>query len=138
MKPLPLALLAAALMVVESRSQTPTAKSAEVKWDRYTLREVTSMKALPVNLLTALGVGLPDVAGIADRDGKYNSTDVIMVDGPMRRFAVAGIDGVPRWSHMSMGAVAGTCRLFCFPTFTRRRWSNATGLCSRRRARFAH
>jgi hypothetical protein len=33
------------------------------------------------------------MGGIADRNGKYNATDVVFFSHPMRRFLIAGLDG---------------------------------------------
>jgi hypothetical protein len=56
--------------------------------------EAQSLRELPAGVQVLLGVGLgPDEGGIADRDGRFNATD-IMIDGvPERRFALGVVSG---------------------------------------------
>ncbi len=58
----------------------------------HTFREVRTLRALPPSVQAALGVGSPGPDGIAERDRRYNPTDVILDSNlPMRRFLVAGL-----------------------------------------------
>jgi len=56
--------------------------------------EAQSLRELPAGVQVLLGVGLaPDEGGIADRDGRFNASD-IMIDGvPGRRFALGVLKG---------------------------------------------
>jgi len=64
-----------------------------VDWSGHKLQQVTKLKDLPGSVQRALGVGVSGLQGIADVNGAYNSTDVVDTHLPMRRFAVAGVDG---------------------------------------------
>lgn len=66
---------------------------AHVEWAGHVLYEVKTLKALPQNLRTILGVEKTGLDGIADRDGRYNATDAVDPNLPWRRFIVAGMDG---------------------------------------------
>ena len=84
-----------AFTFAELRAQTATvsAKNQErVLWAGYALSEVRTLRELPSGIQAALGVGTPGLDGIADRNGKYNPTDVVDSSLPMRRFLVAGVD----------------------------------------------
>jgi hypothetical protein len=91
-----LLLACSTLILLQSCARTPEKieKPREaVEWAGHTFREVTTLSALPASLQAALGVGRPGLDGIADRGGRYNSTDVILDSNlPMRRFLVAGLD----------------------------------------------
>ena len=63
-----------------------------VAWEGHKFREVRSLSALPRSLQTTLDVGRAGLDGIADRDGKFNPTDVVDSSLPMRRFVVAGLE----------------------------------------------
>jgi hypothetical protein len=56
--------------------------------------EAQSLRELPAGVQVLLGVGLaPDEGGIADRDARFNPSD-IMIDGvPGRRFALGVLKG---------------------------------------------
>ncbi|WP_036172900.1 hypothetical protein [Massilia sp. 9096] len=56
--------------------------------------EAQSLRELPAGVQVLLGAGLaPDEGGIADRDGRFNPSD-IMIDGvPGRRFALGVLKG---------------------------------------------
>src|SRR5580658_6423295 len=89
-------LIYATFTLVGLCTQTPTvpAKSQErIQWAGHALSEVRTLQELPPDLQAVLGVGTPGMEGIADRNGKYNPTDVIDSSLPMRRFLVAGLDG---------------------------------------------
>ena len=64
-----------------------------VEWAGHIFHEVRNLKELPAGVQSALGVGKSGLDGIADHGGKYNPTDVILSDLPMRRFLFAGVDG---------------------------------------------
>jgi len=76
-------------MVFDSCSENPP---ATVEWSGHKLREVRSLSALPRNLQSTLDVGRSGLDGIADRDEKFNPTDVVDSRLPMRRFLVAGLE----------------------------------------------
>jgi hypothetical protein len=63
-----------------------------IEWAGHALREVRTLKDLPPGVQTVLDVGSPGLDGIADRNGKYNPTDVVDSRLPMRRFLIAGQD----------------------------------------------
>jgi len=75
------------MMLLDSCAET---KPESVQSAGHTLREVKSLRSLPSSLQTALGVGRLGLKGIADRNGKYNPTEAVDTDLPMRRFLVAG------------------------------------------------
>src|SRR5579872_1831801 len=77
-------------MLFDSCSEKP---SETVEWSGHKLRGVRSLSGLPRNLQTTLDLGRAGLDGIADRDGKFNPTDVVDSRLPMRRFLVAGLDG---------------------------------------------
>jgi hypothetical protein len=80
----------------ELRAQTATASAKNqerIQWAGYALSEVRTLRELPSGVQAVLGVGTPGLDGIADRNGKYNPTDVVDSSLPMRRFLVAGLDG---------------------------------------------
>src|SRR5579864_4414413 len=81
-------LICSALVLLESCAETPP---ENVEWFCHTLHEVRSLNALPPNLQMALGVGHSGLEGIADGNGKFNQTDVVDSELPMRRFLVAGL-----------------------------------------------
>jgi hypothetical protein len=67
------------------------AQAGTVDWQGNALKEVRTLGGLPPALQKALGVGGTGMAGIADRGGKFNSSDVIGDAMPTRRFLVAGL-----------------------------------------------
>jgi hypothetical protein len=75
-----------------SCTNKPSEPIREVRLADRTLHEVTTLRALPASVQKTIGVGKPGLEGIADRGDRYNSTDVILFNWPMRRFAVAGLD----------------------------------------------
>jgi hypothetical protein len=88
--------ICSAFTLVELCAQTPTAsaKSRErIHWAGHALSEVRTLRELPPDVQAVLGVGTPGMDGIADRNEKYNPTDVVDPSLPMRRFLVAGLDG---------------------------------------------
>jgi len=88
-------LAVSALVLLGSCSRTPAPPEQgreTVQWAGHTLREVRTLSALPQSIQAVLGVGNAGLAGIADRDGKYNVTDVVDSRLPMRRLLVAGVD----------------------------------------------
>ena len=58
---------------------------------RVQFSEARSLVNLPPEVNILLGKDLSGLAGIADRGGKYNPTDVVDSTLPMRRFALAAI-----------------------------------------------
>ncbi len=80
------------LILLQSCAKMPEKPQESVQWGGRILREVTTLSALPASLQAALGVGRPGLDGIADRGGRYNSTDVLDSNLPRRRFLVAGLD----------------------------------------------
>lgn len=84
-----------AFTFAELRAQTPSASATSqerIQWAGYALSEVRTLRELPPGIQAVLGVGTPGLNGIADRNGKYNATDVVDSSLPMRRFLVAGVD----------------------------------------------
>src|SRR6516225_5439714 len=72
--------------LVELCAQTPAAseKSHErIQWAGHALSEVRTLRKLPPAIQAVLGVGTPGMGGIADRNGKYNATDVVFFSHPM-------------------------------------------------------
>ena len=66
-------------------------KTDNVHWRGQNYKEVLSIFLLPNRLQEMIGVGRQGLEGIADRNEKFNVTDVIDPTLPMRRFAVAGL-----------------------------------------------
>ena len=60
-------------------------------WNEREFVEVGTLTALPPAIQDSLGVQRTGTAGIADRGGRFNTTDVIEPGLPMRRFVIAGI-----------------------------------------------
>jgi hypothetical protein len=56
------------------------------------LREARSLESLPTQVNSLLGRGRDGLEGIADRNGKFNVTDVVDDKLPMRRFVLAGFN----------------------------------------------
>jgi len=56
------------------------------------LSEVRTLKALPDEVNSLLGKAHAGLSGIADRDGRFNRTDVVDERLPMRRFVIAGLN----------------------------------------------
>ena len=82
-----------AAILGSSCAKPGTEKSQErIQWAGHELREVRSLRQLPPPVQMALGVGISGLEGIADRNGKYNPTDVVDSRLPMRRFLIAGVD----------------------------------------------
>jgi hypothetical protein len=54
------------------------------------LTEVRAIAGIPPEVYVLLGGGEKGLDGIADRGGKFNSTDVVDRALPMRRFVLAG------------------------------------------------
>jgi len=79
----------------ELPAQSPSASAMSqerIHWAGYVLSEVRTLRELPPGIQAVLGVGTSGLNGIADRNGKYNPTDVVDSSLPMRRFLVAGVD----------------------------------------------
>src|SRR5207253_9180264 len=62
----------AALVFLESCEPPPET----VRWAGHRLREVRTLRGLPVNIQSALGVGRAGRDGIADRNGRFNPSDI--------------------------------------------------------------
>jgi hypothetical protein len=61
-------------------------------WKGHDLAEVRTLAALPKPVQNNLLVKASGLEGIADRGGRFNVTDVVDADLPMRRFILAGTD----------------------------------------------
>jgi hypothetical protein len=64
---------------------------AEDRCNGAAVTEVRSLEALPNQLRQLLPSSTSGVDGMADRGGRFNATDVIVHDWPMRRFVLAAI-----------------------------------------------
>src|ERR1700722_19809418 len=64
---------------------------AEDRCSGVAITEVRSLKALPIQLRHLLPGATSGPDGIADRGGRFNVTDVIDHDLPMRRFVLAAV-----------------------------------------------
>jgi hypothetical protein len=83
----------AILLASCTKASTEAQKSQEkIQWAGHALREVRTLRELPPAVQAVLGVGTSGLEGIADRNGKYNPTDVVDSRLPMRRFVIAGLD----------------------------------------------
>ena len=113
--------------VVESCGQTPTtsAKSQEkIQWAGHALSEVRTLRKLPPAIQAVLGVGTPGMGGIADRNGKYNATDVVFFSHPMRRFLIAGLDGDTTLVAIERGGIGWNVEVSLFnKTAVERNWT---------------
>jgi hypothetical protein len=103
--------MCSALMLLASCTETPP---ESLEWAGHELREVRSLSALPSNVQTALGVGRPGLGGIADRNGKFNSTDVVDSKSPMRRLLVAGLEGNTALVALEHGGRSGWVEVALF------------------------
>jgi hypothetical protein len=65
--------------------------SAEDRCSGAAVTEVRSLDALPIQLRHLFPNSTTGVGGIADRGGRFNATDVIVHDLPMRRFVLAAV-----------------------------------------------
>ena len=64
---------------------------AEDRCSGAAVTEVRSLEALPNQLRHLFPSSTIGVDGIADRGGRFNATDVIAHDWPMRRFVIAAV-----------------------------------------------
>ena len=64
---------------------------AEDRCSGATVTEVRSLEALPIQLRRLFPSSTSGVDGIAERGGRFNATDVIVHDWPMRRFVMAAV-----------------------------------------------
>jgi hypothetical protein len=64
---------------------------AEDRCSGATVTEVRSLEALPIQLRHLFPSSTSGVDGIAERGGRFNATDVIVHDWPMRRFVMAAV-----------------------------------------------
>jgi hypothetical protein len=64
---------------------------AEDRCNGASVTEVRSLEALPNQLRHLLPSSTSGVDGMADRGGRFNATDVIVHDWPMRRFVLAAV-----------------------------------------------
>ena len=78
-----------ALLTLSSACQHRATPS--VAWEGREFVEVSSLTSLPVMIQDSLGAQRAGAEGIADRGGRFNTTDVIEPGLPMRRFVVAGL-----------------------------------------------
>jgi hypothetical protein len=65
--------------------------SAEDRCSGAAVTEARSLDALPKQLRHLFPSSTTGVDGIADRGGRFNATDVIVRDWPMRRFVLAAV-----------------------------------------------
>jgi hypothetical protein len=64
---------------------------AEDRCSGAAVTEVRSLEALSIQLRHLFPSSTSGVDGIADRGGRFNATDVIVHDWPMRRFVLAAV-----------------------------------------------
>lgn len=114
----------ALLILLAACAKTPvTADKGQesVEWAGHIFHEVRNLKELPAGVQSALGVGKSGLDGIADHGGKYNPTDVILSDLPMRRFLFAGLTVTRLWLQSNTAGRDGDWMSFSLITPTRRR-----------------
>jgi hypothetical protein len=85
-----------------------------VPWRGYALEEVRGLADLPKTIRSALGVDLPGTEGVADRGGRFNLTDVVFKDVPMRRLLAAGRQGDTWLVALERGGRAYSVEVFLF------------------------
>jgi hypothetical protein len=78
------------------------------------LIEARSLEALPPQLNSLLGRDRGDLEGIADRNGKFNVTDVVDNKLPMRRFVLAGLSASCAIVAVERGGRAHTYEVVAF------------------------
>ncbi|MBI3716064.1 MAG: hypothetical protein HY255_08740 [Betaproteobacteria bacterium] len=78
------------LSVALAASAEPEKISCVRDADGAMLAEIRSLAALPESVSELLGRNRTMFLSIADRNEKFNATDVVYQDRPMRRFALAG------------------------------------------------
>jgi hypothetical protein len=105
-------------------SAASTASQERVHWAGYALSEVRTLRELPSGIQAVLGVGTPGLDGIADRNGKYNPTDVVDTGLPMRRLLVAGLDANTTLVAIEHGGRGWRVEVTLFKNITvERRWT---------------
>ena len=92
------------------------------------LTEAHSLEILPAQLNSLLGRDRSGLEGIADRNGKFNVTDVVDNKLPMRRFVLAGLSASCAIVAVERGGRAHTYEVVAFEHINARwrvaqRWS---------------
>ena len=95
---------------------------------RTPLTEARSLETLPRQLNSVLGRDRGGLEGIADRNGKFNVTDVVDDKLPMRRFVLAGLSASCAIVAVERGGRAHTYEVVAFEHINARwrvaqRWS---------------
>src|SRR6266704_5053956 len=78
------------------------------------LTEAHSLEILPAQLNSLLGRDRSGLEGIADRNGKFNVTDVVDNKLPMRRFVLAGLSASCAVVAVERGGRAHTYEVVMF------------------------
>ena len=78
------------------------------------LTEAHSLEILPAQLNSLLGRDRSGLEGIADRNGKFNVTDVVDNKLPMRRFVLAGLSASCAIVAVERGGRAHTYEVVAF------------------------
>lgn len=79
------------LISVSSWVVTGPASAAEPACLRESFVEARTLSELPASVLSILGSGHLGTDGIADRDGMFNATDIVVPFLPTRRFVLAAV-----------------------------------------------
>ena len=85
------------------------------------LTEAHSLEILPAQLNSLLGRDRSGLEGIADRNGKFNVTDVVDNKLPMRRFVLAGLSASCAIVAVERGGRAHTYEVVEFE-YTNAKW----------------
>ncbi len=85
------------------------------------LLEIRTLTALPNEVNSLLGYARAGMDGIADRDGKFNATDVVDVRLPMHRFVIAGLNPSCVLVAVEQGGFRYTIELLMF-AFNNGKW----------------
>ena len=85
------------------------------------LTEARSLEALPLQLNSLLGRDRGGLEGIAERNGKFNVTDVVDDKLPMRRFILAGLSASCAIVAVERGGRAHTYEVVAFE-YTNAKW----------------
>src|SRR2546425_9391173 len=88
------------------------------------LTEARSLEALAPQLNSLLGRDRDGLEGIADRNGKFNVTDVVDNKLPMRRFVLAGLSASCAIVAVERGGRAHTYEVVAFEQ-TNAKWRGA-------------
>jgi hypothetical protein len=85
------------------------------------LTEARSLETLPPQLNSLLGRDRSGLEGIADGNGKFNVTDVVDDNLPMRRFVLAGLSAGCAIVAVERGGRAHTYEVVAFE-YTNAKW----------------